>query len=64
MNRLKLSGADPVNTMENQHTTAAKKATMLRMYTQIKCGMYFNQFVRTVTGAIFAGSGGIPSVTG
>ena len=58
MNSFRLSGALPVNTMENQHTMAARKATMLRMYSQMNCGMKINQFVRTLTGGIFAGPGG------
>ena len=64
MNTLRLSGADPVNTMENQHTMAARKATMLRMYTQMKCGMKTSQFVKTLTGGIFAGPGGVSIVSG
>ena len=47
----------PVNTMENQHTMAARKATMLRMYSQMNCGMKISQLVRTLTGGIFAGPG-------
>ena len=64
MNTLRLSGAEPVNTMENQHTMAARKATMLRMYTQMNCGMKISQLVRTLTGGIFAGPGGISTVNG
>ena len=64
MNTLRLSGAVPVNTMENQHTMAARKATMLRMYTQMNCGMKISQLVRTLTGGIFAGPGGVSTVSG
>jgi hypothetical protein len=50
--------------MENQHTMAAMNATMLRMYTQIRCGMKTSQLVRTLTGGIFAGPGETSTVSG
>jgi hypothetical protein len=59
-----LSGAVPVNTMENQQTMAARKATMLSRYTQMNCGMKISQVVRTLTGGIFAGPVGISTVNG
>jgi hypothetical protein len=53
-----------VNTIENQHTMAARKAAMLRIHAQMNWGMNFSQFVRTMTGGIFVGPCGISTVSG